>query len=124
MTLNDAVCLMRSARGMLASHRCSEALELYEQAIAVLSKTLHADSELIQKANTVAAWLRQAAARQSAGAHLQCAERPRWMMLIRNEAVNAACDGQCDLARRADADERGQEAGWGAEGSEHGRVSG
>ncbi len=109
MTLSDAVCLMRRARGMLASHRCSEALELYEQAIAVLSNTLHADSELIQKAKTVAAWLRQQAARQSAGAHVQWAERPRCMMLIRNEAAHAACDGQFDLAGTAD--ETGQEAG-------------
>ena len=123
MTLNDAVCLMRSAREMLASHRCSEALELYEHAIAVLSKTLHADSELIQKAKAVAAWLRAAAARESAGARVQWAGRPRWIMLIRNQAAHEACDGQhFELAGTAD--ETVQEAGWGAESSEHGRVSG
>jgi hypothetical protein len=121
-TLKDAVCLMRSARGMLASHRCSEALELYEHAIAFLSKTLDADSELIQKAKAVAAWLRAAAARDTAGARVQWAERLRWIMLIRNQAAHEARDGQFDLAGTTD--ETGQEAGRGAESSEHGRVSG
>ena len=96
-TLDDAVVMMRTARGMLTERRYADALELYDRALRLLCSTRCADGELLRSAAAAAACLRAAACvtcGEHARALLMCTMAARRMMLARKQAAHAACDGQ------------------------------